>query len=94
MKIGILRTDINIPSEFFIKEETQKYAVYKPLYFCGTMKEIDGNKEDYYCESYLKIPFKNLHLPVFPKESIWIKSFDPKNKSCHQEVCFDTEAHT
>lgn len=70
MKIGILRIDINIPSEFFIKEEAQNFVAYKPLYFCGTVKKLNGNKEDYFCENYLKIPLKNFHLPVFPKKSI------------------------
>ncbi|MGD0335608.1 MAG: glycosyltransferase [Candidatus Omnitrophota bacterium] len=68
--IGILRLDIDDISEFFIKEEASFLSSYAPLYFCGTVKTINGNGRSYFRENYHKVSANDFRLPVFSKDSL------------------------
>ena len=69
-KVGILRVDVDTASEFFIKEEVQNFVSYEAVHLCGQIKQPDESTQNYFCQNYIRTDYKNLHLPIFPKENM------------------------
>ena len=69
-KVGMLRVDVDTASEFFINEEVQNFISYQALHLCGQIKQPDESTQNYFRQNYIKTDYKNLHLPIFPKENM------------------------
>lgn len=69
-KIGVFRLSIDTTSEFFLKEEMKNLMVYEPLYFCGKIKRLGDNANDYFCQDLFTAKIKNFNLPFFTGKSI------------------------